>query len=134
VAAALSLSPLLVPRVYAQSVRALDEALRGDDTRTLRAVGAAPARVARAALRSSALRLITLVSLQLPALLSGAVLVEAIFGLPGLGLLAFDALASRDQPVLLGLVIVGAAMSIGAAALVDLAAPRLDPRLRVEPS
>ena len=130
--AALCLSPLLVPRVYSQALRALDEALRSDEARTLRSVGASPRRVARAALRSAALRLVTLASLQLPALLSGAVLVEAIFGLPGLGLLAFDALAGRDQPVLLGLVIVGAALSIGTAALVDLAAPLLDPRLRPE--
>ncbi len=132
VAAALCLSPLLVPRVYAQALRALDEALQSDDARTLRAVGAPVSRVVRAALQSSALRLVTLASLQLPALLSGAVLVEAIFGLPGLGLLAFDALAARDQPVLLALVLVGATISIGAAALVDLAAPLLDPRLRPE--
>lgn len=128
-AAAVCLLPLLVPRIYAHCVRALDDALAGDDARTLRAVGASPSRVAQLALRSSALRLLTLVSLQLPALLSGVVLVEGIFGIPGLGTLAFDALASRDHSVQLGLLIVGAAITIGCALIVDLVAPRLDPRL-----
>lgn len=130
-AAAACLLPLLLPRVHAQLARALDEALAQDASQTLRSVGAPPARVLRAALRIQALRLLTLVALQLPALLSGAVLVEAVFGLPGLGLLAFDALAARDQPVLLGLVLVGALMTIAATLLVDLATPLLDPRLRV---
>jgi len=128
--AALCLLPLLLPRIYAQLARALEEALLADDSRTLRAIGAPPRRVMRAALRTQALRLVTLVALQLPALLSGAVLVEALFGLPGLGLLAFDALAARDQPVLLGLVLVGALLTIGATLVVDLVTPLLDPRLR----
>jgi len=129
-AAAACLLPLILPRVYAHVAAALDEALRGDDARTLRAVGAPRARVVRVALRVQALRLLTIVSVQLPALLSGAVLVEAVFGLPGLGLLAFDALAVRDHPVQLGLVVVGAALTIACTLAVDLAAPLLDPRLR----
>ena len=128
-AAAACLLPLLVPRIYAHCTGALAEALAADDARTLRAVGASPSRVVRVALRSTALRLVTLVSLQLPALLSGVVLVEGIFGLPGLGTLAFDALAARDHSVQLGLVIVGAAITLGCALIVDLIAPRLDPRL-----
>ena len=127
--AALTLLPLTVPRTHAQIARALDEAWRSDALRTLRAAGASHPRLVRAALRTHALRLVTLVALQLPALLSGVVLVESIFGLPGLGLLAFDALAARDVPTLLGLVLVGAAISIGCTLAVDLVASRLDPRL-----
>lgn len=129
-AAAASLQPLLVPTVYAHLARAIDEALHGDALRTLRAAGAAPGRLRRAALRGQALRLLTLAALQLPALLSGAALVEAIFGLPGIGLLAFDALAGRDHPVQLGLVLTGAALAIGCNLAVDLVAPLLDPRLQ----
>lgn len=129
VCAALALQPLLVPRTHGQLARALDEALGSDALRTLRAAGASPSRLLRAALRTHALRLVTLVALQLPALLSGVVLVESIFGVPGLGLLAFDALAARDVPTLLGLVLVGAAITIGCTLAVDLVAPRLDPRL-----
>ncbi len=83
VLAAACLLPLLVPRTYAELARALDESLSGDELRTLRAVGAPPAHVVRAALRGQALRLVTLASLQLPALLSGAAIVEAVFGVPG---------------------------------------------------
>lgn len=132
VCAALALLPLTVPRTHAQVARALDEAWRSDALLTLRAAGAPPGRLLRAALRTHALRLVTLVALQFPALLSGVVLVESIFGLPGLGLLAFDALAARDVPTLLGLVLVGAAITIGCTLGVDLVAARLDPRLADE--
>jgi peptide/nickel transport system permease protein len=128
-AGAVCLLPLLLPRVYAHVARALDEALAADHARTLRAVGASEDRVARVALRVQALRLVTVVSVQLPALLSGAVLVEGVFGLPGLGLLAFDALAGRDHPVQLGLVMVGATLTVASTLVVDLIAPLLDPRL-----
>ena len=128
--AALCLQPLLLPRVHAHVRRALDDAAGDDALRTLRMAGAMPAQVERAALRLHALRLVTLAALQLPGLLSGVVLVEALLGLPGLGLLAFDALANRDQPLLLGLVLVGAMVTIGCNLVVDLIAPYLDPRLR----
>jgi peptide/nickel transport system permease protein len=128
-AAAACLSPLLLPRVYAHVARALDDALDDDALRTLRAAGAGRSRVLRAALHVQSLRLLTLVSVQLPALLSGAVLVEAVFGVPGLGLLAVDALAARDYPVQLGLVVMGAAITLTCTLLVDLVAPTIDPRL-----
>jgi peptide/nickel transport system permease protein len=128
-AAAACLLPLLLPRVYAHVARALDDALADDALRTLRAAGAGPGRIVRAALRVQLLRLLTLVSVQLPALLSGAVLVEAVFGVPGLGLLAVDALATRDYPVQLGLVVVGAAITLLSTLVVDLVAPSIDPRL-----
>jgi peptide/nickel transport system permease protein len=131
-AAAACLMPLLLPRVYAHVARALDDALDDDALRTLRAAGASHRRVVRAALRVQALRLLTLVSVQLPALLSGAVLVEAVFGLPGLGLLAVDSLATRDYPVQLGLVVIGAAITLGCTLFVDLVAPVFDPRLGAE--
>jgi peptide/nickel transport system permease protein len=131
VLAASCLLPLLVPRTYAELARALDETLAGDELRTLRAIGAAPAHVLRAALRGQALRLVTLASLQLPVLLSGAAIVEAVFGVPGIGLLAFDALAGRDHPVQLGLVLVSGVIVVVVNLAVDLAAPLFDPRLRV---
>ncbi len=130
VAAAVCLLPWLLPRIHAHVARALEESLATDSMQALRAAGASQARITRAALRVQALRLLTLLGAQVPALLSGVVLVEAIFGIPGLGLLATDALAARDQPVLLGLVLFGALLTIVSSALVDLAAPWLDPRLR----
>ena len=129
--AAVCLVPWLLPRIHAQVARAIAESVDGDAMRTLHAVGASRSRVLRSALRVHALRLVTLLAVQLPALLSGVVLVEAIFGLPGLGLLAFDAMAARDQPVLLGLVVCGAGFTILATLLVDLVGPTLDPRLSV---
>ena len=132
-AAAICLLPWLLPRIHAQVARGLDESLATDAMQALRATGASPARIARAALRVQAFRLLTLLGAQVPALLSGVVLVEAIFGIPGLGLLATDALAARDRPVLLGLALFGALLTIVTSALVDVAAPWLDPRLRSLP-
>lgn len=84
----------------------------------------------RHALRNALLPLYTHAALSLGALTSGAVLVETVFGYPGLGRLLTEAVAMRDYPLLQGgflLVTVGV---IGANAVADLTYPWLDPRLR----
>jgi peptide/nickel transport system permease protein len=75
---------------------------------------------------------IALLGLAMPSLVGGAVLTEKIFGWPGLGLTMFDALLSRDYPLILAVTLLVTVMVTATRALTDLMAAALDPRgLRV---
>jgi peptide/nickel transport system permease protein len=76
------------------------------------------------------LPVITLTGLLLPALLSGSVIVEKIFAWPGLGRLYFDAILSRDYPVVLALSLLSAAATLAATLAADVALAWADPRVR----
>ncbi|HEY2743531.1 MAG TPA: ABC transporter permease [Polyangia bacterium] len=109
---------------------ALLDALAADYVTTARAKGLGPAGVVAHALRNALLPTITLVGSELPALLSAAVVVEEVFGLHGIGRMAFDAVLTRDVPLLLGITTVGALVTLGAVLAADLAYGLADPRLR----
>ena len=109
---------------------ALLDALAADYVTTARAKGLGPAGVVAHALRNALLPTITLVGNELPALLSAAVVVEQVFGLHGIGMMAFDAVLSRDVPLLLGITTVGAVITLVAVLAADLAYGLVDPRLR----
>lgn len=99
--------------------------------RTARAKGASQARVLFAhALRNVALPLVTLVGLDLGALLGGAIVTEKIFRWPGIGSLSIDAVITRDGPVIMGTVIVASSGIVLANLLVDALYGLLDPRTR----
>jgi peptide/nickel transport system permease protein len=87
----------------------------------------------RHALRNALTPTITLAALALPALLSGSVLVESVFGWPGMGRLAADAIGRRDYPIVTAVTILAAAMVVVGNLLADLAARAADPRLRSVP-
>ena len=87
-------------------------------------------RWARWALPSVAGPWLTVLGLQLGALLGGAVLAETIFGLPGLGSLLVGALSTRDLPLVQATVLLGAALYIATQLIVEWAQGLLDPRLR----
>jgi peptide/nickel transport system permease protein len=107
------------------------EVLGLDYVRTARAKGVAEPRVVRRhALRNALLPVVTLIGLQLGLLLSGAVLTETIFALPGLGRLAITSMLARDYPVVQGVVIIAAAVFVLANLLVDILYAYLDPRIR----
>lgn len=89
-----------------------------------------PRRWMRWTLPSAAGPWLTVLGLQLGALLGGAVLAETIFGLPGLGSLLVGALSTRDLPLVQATVLLGAALYIAAQLLVEWAQGLLDPRLR----
>jgi peptide/nickel transport system permease protein len=111
---------------------ALLEVLGDDFIRTARAKGVGPARVLlRHALPTAIAPVLTIIGLQASFLIAGAVLVETVFNLPGLGRLASQALAQRDLVVMRSIALLFAALVIGANTLVDLVQPWLDPRLRV---
>jgi peptide/nickel transport system permease protein len=109
---------------------AIDNLLQ-DYIRTARATGASRRQVVtRHLLRNSLLPIVTLVGLSLPAVISGAIVVEAIFNYPGMGWLFWTAAGAKDYPVLMGFtVVVGAATVIGNL-LADVAYAFLDPRIR----
>ncbi len=82
------------------------------------------------ALRNCAIPLITYIGLQFGGLIGGVVVVERVFNWPGMGSLAFDAVASRDYPVLQACVTVLAAMIVGINLLIEIVYGTLDPRMR----
>lgn len=87
--------------------------------------------IVRHALRNAALPVVTLLSLEIPTLFSGAVVVETIFAWPGMGRLFLDSAVRFDYPVLLGVVTVVAALVIISAVICDLVYAWLDPRIRL---
>ncbi len=118
---------------YALFLRAgMLDALSADYVRTARSKGIAHHRIhLRHVLPNALIPVVTLVSLDLAGLLTGVVLVEQIFGMPGLGQTVFKAVQNRDVPVVMGAVFFGAILIGVGNLLADLAATRLDPRVRL---
>lgn len=119
--------------VLARMVRSsLLEVLGEDFVRTARAKGLSPgATLARHALPNAALPLVTLLGLQLGALLGGAVITETVFAWPGLGGLLVEAIQGRDYPLVQGCVLLVSIGYVGINLLTDLAYAWLDPRIRL---
>jgi peptide/nickel transport system permease protein len=118
--------------VMRQTRSAMLDSLGADYIRTARAKGVSPRGViGRHALRNSLVVVITIVGLQLGILISGAVVTEGIFSLPGFGKMTIDAVFQRDYPVLQGVVLVTATAYIVINFVVDLAYSLIDPRIRV---
>jgi peptide/nickel transport system permease protein len=112
---------------------ALLEVLHADFIRTARAKGASERAVLFGhALRNALLPMVTLLGAQVPALLSGSVVVEQVFGVRGLGLLGYQAVLARDYPTLMALTTLGALFTLGGVLVADAAYGLLDPRLRAE--
>ena len=86
--------------------------------------------IIRHAIKNALIPIVTLVGLQLPILVGGAVIMENIFNLPGLGRLLLFALNNRDYPVVSGVNLVLATVVIGVNLMIDLIYPYLDPRVR----
>ena len=116
----------------ARFVRAsLLEVMGRDYIRTARAKGLSERRVVWAhGLRTALVPLIQLFALSLPALLSGSLIVEIVFSLPGIGRLAFDAILARDYPLILGVVAFSAVIVLLGNLLADLLHAVADPRVR----
>ncbi|MGH7070423.1 MAG: ABC transporter permease [Acetobacteraceae bacterium] len=107
------------------------ETLRADYIRLARAKGVAESRVIyKHALRNALIPVVTITGLQFSRILAGAILVETVFDWPGMGQLTYDAILRRDYPLLLGILIISAAVVIIVNILTDLACALIDPRLR----
>ena len=86
--------------------------------------------VVRHALKNAFIPVITIVGMELPILVSGAVIIEQIFGLPGMGRLMINSLQLRDYTMVSGINLVIATAIVGANLLVDVSYAFLDPRVR----
>ena len=106
--------------------------MRTDYVRVARAKGLTDGAVLEHALRNTLLPVVTVIGGRVGMLVTGAVLVEAVFAWPGLGLLMLSSIQTRDIPVLLGLFILISGGVILANLLTDLAYTWLDPRVRYE--
>ncbi|PIQ82387.1 MAG: diguanylate cyclase [Candidatus Omnitrophica bacterium CG11_big_fil_rev_8_21_14_0_20_64_10] len=107
------------------------QTLRQDYIRTARAKGLPESRVLfRHAFRNALLPLITILGLSIPGLIGGSVILETIFAIPGMGRLFFDAVFMRDQPVVMGILILGAILTLLGNLLADIAYAAADPRIR----
>jgi peptide/nickel transport system permease protein len=106
------------------------EVLGADYMRTARAKGLSePASVIRHGVQNALLPVVTVVGLQVGALLGGAILIETIFALPGIGRLAVDSIFARDFPIVQGVVLFLALVRVLSNLVADLLYGRLDPRI-----
>lgn len=109
----------------------LVEIMQNDFIRTARAKGLREGGVIVGhALKNAMLPVVTMMALQISSMLSGAVLTESVFGVPGIGRLAVNAIETRDMPLLQGTVIFTTVLIIAGNLVADLLYNVLDPRIR----
>ena len=119
---------------YSRFVRSqMLEVINQDYIRTAYAKGL-PGRAVllRHALKNAALPLVTIVGMDLPLLLSGAVVTESIFAWPGMGRLFWDAAKDSDIPVLMGILVIISVLVVTFQLITDIAYTWLDPRIRYD--
>ena len=124
---------IVVAGTYVRFVRAeVMETMTQDYVRTARAKGAPEHQVMRShILRNAMLPVVTMVGMDIGLLLGGSIFIETVFGLPGLGRTAFEAIGNYDLPTLQGVVIFGAIAIILFTLFVDLLYAWIDPRIRL---
>lgn len=122
---------LIYMALYLRVMRsAMAEIWRADFIRACRARGLTSRRILIAHVaRNAALPLVTLLGVQAAAMLGGSVVIESIFAIPGLGRLAQEAVAGRDAPLMVGIILVSSVCVILVNLAVDLASALLDPRI-----
>ena len=129
---ALVLGTGLAAVLMRQTRNAMIEVLSADYVRTARAKGLAQtAVVVRHALRNGLIPVVTILGLQMGALMSGAVVTEQIFVLPGFGRLIVEAVFTRDYPLVQGVVLITASSYVLINLLVDVSYSVLNPRIRI---
>ncbi|UEM07061.1 ABC transporter permease (plasmid) [Skermanella rosea] len=108
------------------------DVLRQDYIRTARAKGAGGRRIVFVhALRNAVLPLIAMIGLDIGIFMSGAVVVESVFGWPGIGQLTWQAIQQVDIPVIMGVTLTAAVFIVLGNLLADLIAPLADPRIKL---
>ena len=117
--------------LYLRTLRAgMVDAWQADHVRAARARGLHERDVVWGAVaRPALLPVVVLLGQQAGTLFGGSVVVETVFAVPGMGRLAYEAVAGRDLPLLVGVVLAGTVVVIAANLLVDLLLVRLDPRI-----
>ncbi|WP_341222916.1 ABC transporter permease [Loktanella salsilacus] len=118
---------------YARMMRSsMVEVLRADFVRTARAKGLSRSRVIlRHALPNAILPIIAMIGIDIGIFMGGIVVVEGVFGWPGIGQLAWQAIQRVDIPIIMGVTLVSAFAIVLGNLLADLVAPLIDPRIRI---
>jgi peptide/nickel transport system permease protein len=119
--------------IYSRVLRSnMLDAMNEDYVRTARAKGLSEHRVmTRHVLRNSLVPIVTLFGLDFGVLLGGAIVVEGVFNLDGIGLYTFESLVNQDLPPVMAVVVFGAFFIVLFNALVDIAYAYLDPRVKL---
>ncbi len=117
---------------YARMARsAMIDVLNQDYVRTARAKGLSSARVLlRHALPNALLPIIAMIGIDIGQFMGGVVVVEAVYGWPGIGQLAWQAIQQVDIPIIMGVTLVSAFAIVVGNLIADLTAPLIDPRIR----
>jgi peptide/nickel transport system permease protein len=125
---------LLYAALYARMIRAsVLETLGEDYIRTARAKGAGTWLVLRRhALPNALLPVVSMLGMDVGLAFGGAIFVESVYGLPGVGLMLYRALTRSDRPVIMGIVLLVSVFVVIANLLVDIAYAVLDPRIRLQ--
>ena len=107
------------------------EVIRQDYITTARAKGLPEKKVIyKHALRNALLPVITILGLSIPGLIGGSVIFENIFSIPGMGQLFFQSVMMRDYPVIMGILTIGAILTLLGNLLADIGYALADPRIR----
>jgi peptide/nickel transport system permease protein len=108
------------------------EVIRQDYITTARAKGLDErAVIFRHALRNALLPVITLLGLSVPGLIGGGVIFETIFAIPGMGQLFYQSVMMRDYPTIMGVLVIGAVLTLFGNLIADISYSIADPRIRV---
>ena len=124
---------LVSAAIYTRLTRgSMLDVLGEDYIRTARSKGITERRVImRHGLRSALTPVVTQFGIDLGALLGGVIVTETVFSLPGLGKAVLDAIDQQNEPVIIGIILLGSAAIVAANILVDIAYAVLDPRVRL---
>ncbi len=117
--------------LYTRLMRAsMLEVMYLDYVRTARSKGLMPLRIVwRHMARNAMLPMVTMLGLQVSSLLGGSVVIETVFGWPGIGRLAFEAVFKRDVPLVMGVLLFSSVLVLSVSLMIDLIYTRLDPRI-----
>jgi peptide/nickel transport system permease protein len=108
------------------------EVIRQDYIRTARAKGLSEREVImKHAFRNALMPIVTVLGLMVPALIGGSVIFETIFAIPGMGQLFYSSAMARDYPTIMGVLVIGATLTLLGNMLADIAYAFIDPRIRV---
>ncbi|MEN6440988.1 MAG: ABC transporter permease [Syntrophobacter sp.] len=109
------------------------EVIREDYIRTARAKGLSERIVIyKHAFRNALLPIVTLLAFLLPSMFGGSVIIESIFSIPGMGQLGFEAVLSRDYPVIMAITTISAFLTLIGLLISDILYAALDPRIKLE--
>lgn len=108
------------------------EVIRQDYIRTARAKGLPERKVILShAFRNALMPIVTILGLSVPGLIGGGVIFETIFAIPGMGQLFYSSTMSRDYPTIMGILVIGAVLTLLGNLIADISYALIDPRVRV---